>query len=40
MHTRARNVVLVLLGVTALVLKGHYSGPYETIVRSCGFRKF
>ncbi len=28
----ARNVLFALLGVTALVLKGHYSGPFMEIV--------
>jgi len=36
MLTKARNVFFVLLGVAGLVLKGHYSGPYQQGVRSYG----
>ena len=31
---KARNVLFVLLGVAALVLKRHYSGPFMEIFRS------
>jgi hypothetical protein len=33
---KARNVLLVLLGVAALVIKRHYSGPFVEIVHSYG----
>ena len=33
---KARNVLLVLLGVGALVMKRHYSGPFVDIVHSYG----
>lgn len=33
---KARNVFFVLLGVAALVLKRHYSGPFVEIVHSYG----
>jgi hypothetical protein len=33
---KARNVLLVLLGVAALVMKRHYSGPFVDIVHSYG----
>lgn len=36
MLTKGRNVFLVLVGVAGLVLKGHYSGPYQEAVRSYG----
>lgn len=36
MLTKGRNVFLVLVGVAGLVLKGHYSGPYQDAVRSYG----
>ena len=32
--SKARNVSFVLLGVAALVLKRHYSGPYVEIIHS------
>ena len=32
----ARNVFFVLLGAAALVLKGHYSGPFAETVHSYG----
>jgi hypothetical protein len=31
---KARNVFFVLLGVAALLLKSHYSGPFVEIVHS------
>lgn len=36
MLTKARNVLFVLLGVAALVLKRRYSGPYQEAVHSYG----
>lgn len=33
---KARNVFFVLLGVAALVLKRHYSGPFVEIIHSYG----
>jgi hypothetical protein len=33
---KARNVLLVLLGLAALVMKRHYSGPFVDIVHSYG----
>jgi hypothetical protein len=36
MLTKARNVLFVLLGVSGLVLKGHYAGPYQDMVLSYG----
>ena len=36
MRAKTRNVFFVLLGVTGLVLKGHYSGPYQEAVLSYG----
>ena len=33
---KARNIFFVLLGVAALMLKRHYSGPFVEIVRSYG----
>lgn len=33
---KGRNVFFVLVGVAALLLKGHYSGPYQESVRSYG----
>jgi hypothetical protein len=33
---KARNVLFILLGVAALVLKRHYSGPFVGIVHSYG----
>ena len=33
---KARNVLLVLLGVAALVTKRHYSGPFVDIVHNYG----
>jgi hypothetical protein len=33
---KARNVLLVLLGVAALVMKRHYSGPFVDIVHNYG----
>ncbi|MBU0494179.1 MAG: hypothetical protein KKA73_24235 [Chloroflexi bacterium] len=35
-HAMARNVIFVLLGVAALVLKRHYSGPFVEIIYSYG----
>lgn len=32
----ARNVLFVLLGVTGLVLKGHYSGPFFEMIYRYG----
>ena len=32
--SKARNVSFVLLGVAALVLKRHYSGPFVEIIHS------
>lgn len=34
--SKARNVFFVLLGVVALVLKKHYSGPFAQIILSYG----
>ena len=34
--SKARNVFFVLLGVAALVLKKHYSGPFVEIIHSYG----
>jgi hypothetical protein len=34
--SKARNVFFVLLGVAALVLKRHYSGPFVEIIHSYG----
>src|SRR5512147_1725080 len=34
--SKARNVFFVLLGVAALVLKGHYFGPFVEIIHSYG----
>ena len=31
---KARNVLFILLGVAGLLLKGHYSGPLEELVRA------
>ena len=36
MRAKARNVFFALLGAAALVLKGHYSGPYSETVHSYG----
>ena len=36
MLTKGRNVLFVLVGVAGLVLKGHYSGPYQDAVHSYG----
>ncbi len=36
MTPKARNVIFVLLGVAALVLKKHYSGPLVEIIHSYG----
>ncbi len=36
MLTEARNVFFVLIGVTALVLKGYYTGPWQDAVHSYG----
>ena len=36
MRAKTRNVFFALLGVAGLVLKGHYSGPYQDAVRSYG----
>lgn len=33
---KARNVLFVLLGAAALVMKRHYSGPFVDVVRSYG----
>ena len=33
---KARNVILALIGVAALVMKRHYSGPFVDIVQSYG----
>jgi hypothetical protein len=33
---KERNVLFALLGVAGLVLKGHYSGPYQQAVHSYG----
>ncbi len=35
-NLKARNVFLVLLGVAALVMKSHYSGPLADIVHNYG----
>ncbi len=32
-RTKARNISFVLLGISLLVLKSRYSGPFETLVR-------
>lgn len=34
--TKARNVLLVLLGVAALLMKRHYSGPFVDIAHNYG----
>jgi hypothetical protein len=34
--SKARNVAFVLLGIAALVLKKHYSGPFVEIIHSYG----
>lgn len=36
MISKARNVFFILLGVAALVMKRHYSGPFVEIVHSYG----
>ena len=36
MRAKTRNVFFALLGVAGLVLKGHYSGPYQQAVHSYG----
>ena len=36
MRWKARNVLFVLFGVAALVMKRHYSGPFVDIVQSYG----
>ncbi len=36
MRAKTRNVFFALLGVAGLVLKGHYSGPYQQAVQSYG----
>lgn len=35
-RTKIRSVVFALLGVAALVLKPHYSGPFEELVLNYG----
>ncbi len=35
-NLKARNVLLVLLGVAALVMKSRYSGPFPQIVHNYG----
>ena len=36
MRAKTRNVFFALLGVAGLVLKGHYSGPYQQAVHNYG----
>jgi len=36
MRARTRNVFFALLGAAGLVLKGHYSGPYQQAVHGYG----
>ena len=36
MRAKTRNVFFALLGAAGLVLKGHYSGPYQQAVHSYG----
>lgn len=36
MTAKRRNVLFVLLGAAALVLKGRYAGPFEELVQSYG----
>ena len=36
MRAKTRNVFLALLGAAGLVLKGHYSGPYQEAIHSYG----
>jgi hypothetical protein len=36
MRAKTRNLFFVLLGTAGLILKGHYSGPYQEAVHSYG----